>query len=336
MTANRSIFLFAVLAAFFASGAAAFSNEQVGAAAIPAKVLTANVGNADIGNCGAGYFYKLCQFKYEKILAQNIAAISPDIVALQEVFDSKWCASMPEEKKKAKVCHKYKEQTAQQVRRLLGDNYTIVCDGRSNFECTGIKKDFAAVENCQSGALCATPDRPLTDSVPDGCDDKPVIFGINIIKNGKVFRIVNGHPAATGEECRAGEVRRMFEGYDGRRPLADNDMPTLAMGDMNLDPFMDDPTSPDIIAWNSHVGAGKDFYYLSGPAERQPPYPTAVGKTIDHAITNFASGNCVTLGEAEGTSRLDGVAKGVYNPEANDHRAILCDLDLNADWTRKH
>ncbi len=294
---------------------------------IQLRLLTANIGNADFMNCG-DYFFKLCLNAREKSLRKNIAALDADIILLQEVFDVKWCEQLPKEKNRKKVCYRYSERKIRdQSRRLLGPDYTIVCDSRSHFECIGVRKDFAAVKGCEPGALCR--DRgSITHDVPEECDPKAVVFGIDIDIDGYKLRIVDGHPAATGEECRAEEVRRMFEGYGDVPPLAAADYPTIITGDMNLDPYRDLPESPDIVNWHAHVGEGKPFYYLSGIAESDPPLQTCAGRSIDQVITNFATGTCVTLGEASGTVRLDGEKTSKAIIDANDHRAILCDIIL--------
>jgi len=293
---------------------------------MPVKLLTANVGNADIMNCGGPYFFKLCLSEWEETLGENIRKLDPDIVALQEVFDIDWCGKMPPEKDDRKVCYEYTgRKISHQVRRMLGPDYTIVCDGRSHFECIGVKNTLGSIVGCPPGEICR--DRgSLTHGVPEGCDTKPVAFGIDVEIHDMLVRVVNAHPAASGEECRAEEVRRVFEGYGDVPPLALRDRQTIVMGDLNLDPFRDGSDSPDIMAWNSHVGEGKEYYYVSGPAEEDPPLPTNAGRTIDHVVTNFASGLCATLGEAPGTVRLDGIDTPRAVMEANDHRALLCDL----------
>lgn len=298
---------------------------------VPVKVLTANVGNADIMNCGANYFFKLCLLEWEKPIRESIEQLQPDIVALQEVFDMKWCETIPEEKNRRKVCYEFETRKEKhQARRLLGRDYTIVCDGRSHFECIGVKKSLGFVVGCPHGEICRGRGG-LTHGVPDGCDAKPVAFGIDVEIRGQMIRIVNGHPAAGSEACRTETVLRMFQGYDEIPPLALKDVPTIIMGDMNIDPFRDSDDSPDISAWKKFVGEGQSFYYLSGPAENDPPYPTAAGRTIDHVVTNFAVGSCVTLGEAPDTVRLDGVDAGQTVPEANDHKALFCSTAFPID-----
>jgi endonuclease/exonuclease/phosphatase family metal-dependent hydrolase len=292
------------------------------------KILTANIGNADIMNCGPKYFFKLCLVEWEKPIADGIAGISPDIVALQEVYDSKWCETKPPEKDPKKVCYKYKEmEQPHQVRRLLGPDYTIVCDGRADFECIGVKKNLGEVGNCPAGELCLEG-AALTHEIPDGCDPNSVIFGIDLNVKGISMRIVNGHPAASDRSCRARTIERMFEGYKDTPPLALTNRPAIIMGDMNMDPYTGGQEREDVAIWQKYTGDGKPFHYLSGVAERRPPYPTDAGRSIDHVISNEAAGKCWTLGMATGTVRLDGLSVGKPAPEAPDHYAILCDVEI--------
>lgn len=290
------------------------------------RVITANVGNADLMNCGPNYYFKLCLFEWEKKIAAGIASFSPDIISLQEVYDLKWCETKPPEKDKRKVCYKYKEIVPlHQAQRLLGPEYTIVCDGRANFECIGVKKSFSSIDNCAAGEICRNG-VGLTHDVAEGCDTKSVVFGIDINVKGKKVRVVNGHPSASSPDCRADSLKRLFEGYKDTPALISPEIPAIVMGDMNMDPYTGDPKNDDVAVWTSHVGEGKPFYYLSGIAEHQPPYPTDAGRTLDHMFTNFAIGKCVTLGMAPDTKRLEGLPPGSPITESPDHNALLCDL----------
>jgi hypothetical protein len=84
----------------------------------------------------------------------------------------------------------------------------------------------------------------------------------------------------------------------------------LIMGDLNLDPWKENDVSTRY--WNQQVGMPEthEFYYHSGIAERDPPYPSiqfsAFKRTYDHVVSNFLRGTTVTLGAAPSTSRLDG------------------------------
>ncbi|HOO55626.1 MAG TPA: hypothetical protein PLN69_02310 [bacterium] len=292
------------------------------------SLLTANVGNADVMNCGSDYVYKLCLSAWEKKIAEGISEKHPDIVSLQEVYNADHCAEKKPEKSKKKICYRYKERSVyQQVRRLLGPDYTIVCDGRMNYECIGVKKGFADVAGCEPGEICYS-EAAVTHDVPDGCSPSAVIFGVDLSVNGKRIRVVNGHPIATDRVCRAGEIKRMFEGYDDVLPLALDEVPTLIMGDMNMDPYNGSPENEDVTSWLKHVGEGKRYYYLSGIAEHDPPYVTCAGRVLDHVITNSAGGKCVTLGGAPDVKRLDGYPVGKPIQDAPDHLAVFCNLNI--------
>jgi len=292
------------------------------------RVVTANVGNADLVNCGPKYLFKLCLVEWERKIADGIAALSPDIISLQEVYDIKWCEQKGIEKDAKKVCHNFRNrEPLHQGRRLLGPEYTIVCDGRSNFECLGVKISAGTINGCPAGELCREG-VGLTHELPEGCEPYPVIFGADAVIHGVKMRIVNGHPAASDRVCRAGALTRMFEGYEDVPALAIADRPVLIMGDMNMDPYVGDPLKEDVAIWQKYVGGGKPFHYLSGIAEHQPPYPTNAGRAIDHMISNSLHGKCVTLGVAPGTARLDGLPAGKPITDGPDHNALLCDVEL--------
>ncbi len=299
------------------------------AAPLKAKVLTWNVGNADVLNCNKMY-YKLCMNKWEEKVTQGLAEIKPDIVNLQEILDVQWCEKQsPPEKSPKKVCYQYDQQEIRdQARRVLGPGYTIVCDSRARFECTGVRVGFAKVAGCPDGELCREKAHIVQD-VPEGCDPLANIFAIDIEAGGDTYRIVNGHPIASDKTCRTGEVQRMFEGYGSVPPLALADRPTLITGDMNLDPFKAPKTDSDILVWDKHVGDGKPFYYLSGPAEHTPPYETDAGRTLDHVVSNFAEGSCVTLGQAPGRPRPAGIPTLRMDSTTLDHDPILCELTFS-------
>jgi hypothetical protein len=292
------------------------------------RVLTANVGNADIMNCAHGYFNKLCLVKWEKPIADGIAKLSPDIVALQEVFDTKWCGKIPPEKNKNKVCYKYMErEPAHQARRLLGPDYTIVCEDRSGFECLGVRKTLGEVAGCAAGELCIGKGA-INMETPEGCDTGPSIFGIDVSIAGDSIRVTNAHPSASSRDCRSKMIIEMFDGNNGENPIADASIPTLVMGDLNMDPYNWPADYADVAAWIGHVGVEGDFHYLSGVAEHDPPYPTAAGRVIDQFISNIATGTCKTLGAAPDTQRLDGYPMGKPIQDAPDHLAIFCEIEI--------
>jgi hypothetical protein len=279
--------------------------------------LTANIGNTLL-DC-EDYAYNLCEVDVEARIREQIAALRPDVVALQEVLADWQCDDIDEDDRN-RTCHAdARSDEPSQVRRLLGPDYDVTCDGRNGYECYGVHTAFGAIDECASGDCVAqTPD------VVDDCDPGFSVSAVDVTVAGgdtgergasddARFTLVNGHPASGWEtECRAAQMEQAFALADG---------PALIGGDMNLDPWRD--VDESVLVWDEHVGEGRRFHYLSGPAEATPPRPTNVSvigeSVLDHVVSDAFVGDCSTLGEAPGTTRLDGGA-------GMDHRAIFCAL----------
>jgi len=287
----------------------------------PIRVLTANVGNLSLA-CRGPYNNKLCRKSVEKAFAKNIQALQPDIVFLQELMHPSQCDNWIETDAE-KVCFGNNPQLEpNQARRLLGKNYTILCASRMRpeighpvgMECIGIHINAGIIEECNPGELCFASnglDIPAGDCNPEFM----IMSTFARVRNFRM-RLINGHPHSRNKYCRDDSLRQIFEGQGSEN--------SIIAGDFNFDPFRAAGDTPEI--WKKYVGllgSGKPFYYHSGPAEHDPPYPTAYvlfqKKTIDHVISNFALGVCATLGEAPGTQRIDG-GRGM------DHQALLCDM----------
>jgi endonuclease/exonuclease/phosphatase family metal-dependent hydrolase len=294
-----------------------------GCAAEPAqmRLLQANVGNALL-SCGDDYVYKLCETDVEARIAERIAEHAPDVVVLQEVLGAGQCDGF-EETEADRTCHAdHRADEAEQVRRLLGADFTIACDSRNGYECIGVRTSFASVSGCDDGALCRDT------KTPPAVEDCPVGFSMSAVEltveGREPFTLVNGHPDSNpGGDCRRAQLEQTFEGQD---PLIDTTR-TMLSGDFNLDPDLD--TDPSVELWVQWVGDDDDglrFRYHSGHKERSPPYPTSPtvlgDRVLDHVASDFAEGVCETLGEAPNTERLDGGA-------GMDHRALLCALTFD-------
>lgn len=277
------------------------------------SVLTANVGNLNLG-CQS-VLNKLCYKDVEDRIASNIQTLNPDVIALQEVLAPWQCENLVEKNKK-KVC--FESQSIPQVRRLVGDDYSIVCNTRNQFECIAVRADVGEIIGCKKGAICNTARTALEIS---GCDNGFTISAASIkLNNGVVFDIVNFHPQSTDPICRAKMILLAVDGNETTPPLIKEDK-VILLGDFNLDPWRGNDEST--IAWKKIIDrgwGGKDFNYHSGIAEKNPPYFTSLllyrKRTLDLIVSNFAQGVCNVMGESPNTSRLDG-GKGT------DHRALF-------------
>ena len=300
-------FAFAWMAELWGPDTNGFTHSDIeGQAGEGFTVLSANVGNAD-PRC-AFQLLKLCRTETESHLTTNIAKLRPEVVALQETLPDHLCEPAPL-KDPGHVCaHQYLEP---QVRRLIGPDYTIICEERNRIECIAIRTDVGEILGCEKGDLCLT-DRVAT--IPEGCRTHLTVFAATVRVHGRQFDIVNAHPENRSAECRLDSLQQVFEGDLIQEEHA------LILGDLNLDPWLGNDVSTEY--WNLQVGdvGTHEYYYHSGPAETEPPYPTVrypfYVRTLDHVASNFLEGSLVTLGEAPGTLRLDG-------GRGTDHKAIF-------------
>lgn len=290
------------------------------------KLLTANIGNVDF-SCRGQYNYKLCKVEVENNIKENIYKLNPDVIFLQELLHPSQCNDWVEKDTK-KVCHtSHNSEIPNQARRILGNNYSIVCSSRvkenskqpRGMECIAVKEEIGEIEGCPKGEVCFSIKN--SDIPGDKCNPEFIIMSVFANINDIRIKLINAHPNSRSKYCRDYALSQVFP------PITPNLLSkekTILAGDFNFDPFNKKESSPDI--WEQNVGSidsGKPFHYHSGISEITPPYPTAYflnqKKTIDHVVSNFAIGQCKTLGEAPGTTRLDG-GKGM------DHRALFCEL----------
>lgn len=204
--------------------------------------LQANVGNSLLA-CDAPYLYKLCEQGVEDALRERIAALAPDVVALQEVLPDGFCDTLAEPEDDPRfVCHpENRSDEPSQARRLLGPDYDILCDERSGFECVAARSGVMEGPY-QVGA-------PVESDADEECDPNFSVGAVHITLPGAAgFTLVNGHPqSAFIGVCRDKQLQQVFAD-DG---LAQGD--SLLSGDWNLDPYRagDDPS---VATWVQYVG----------------------------------------------------------------------------------
>jgi hypothetical protein len=255
---------------------------------------------------------KLCRKDAEARIAEGIQQLRPEVVAIQETLPDWLCGRWPVAVPGSTCTDK---SGVPQVRRLLGPDYTIVCEARNGFECIAVRVDAGEILGCELGGLCET-DR--MDRQRDGCRWNVAIMAATVRVKGKLFDVVNVHPESRSAECRLASIQQIFED-SGQPDSLVREEQALLLGDFNMDPWREDDVSARY--WRSMVGsaAGSDYDHHSGIAEREPPFPTlrylSYARTYDHVVSNFLHGVTQVLGESPGTTRLDG-GKGM------DHRAV--------------
>ena len=295
-------------------------------------VLVANVGNIDFSRC-TSVAYNLCWAELEETIAGRIAALEPDVVLLQEVLTPSQCEGLSG-LSEDHACNRTDPRP--QARRLLGEDYTLVCDARRGYECVGVHRDFGAIDGCSMGELCSQGAR--TGPPVDGCSDGFTISAVTIQTGSERFDVINAHPpsdadgAEAGQKCREQYLQHVF----GADPSLMESDTVLVGGDFNLDPWRQQATNPDIALWKravdttfgTHAGEDASFTYHSGVVEHDPPYWSApiLAQTLDHVVSNGLVGRCVTLGAHPGRAPLD---RGIGNEiERMDHLAQWCQLDF--------
>jgi hypothetical protein len=227
---------------------------------------------------------------------------------------------MTRERDPKKVC--YDEQKEAQVRRLLGDDYSIECDDSNHFECTAVLITAGEILGCPLGGHC---NLARTSPIEAGCKEDFSISAVTVkLRNGVTLDVVNMHPQNFTASCRSQLLRHAFL-KEGPEDAILREKKVLLVGDFNLDPWRDDDES--VIVWQQFFAAGwsgQPLRYLSGITEKDPPHYTfafIVKRTLDFAVSNFATGQFFVLGESLGTARLDGGA-------GNDHRALFGTLEF--------
>jgi hypothetical protein len=306
------------------------------------RFLTLNVGNPDSDE--PNYPLRLRDQSYEDHVAARIAALRPDVVALQEVLPAHTCEAF-EENDPTRTCFEH-EAREPAIRRLLGPDYSIVCDMRLEVECVGVHIEFGTIVGLEAGGIdlrgATTPALPgpacnYAEGAcsQDLCDAESTVSAVDVDTEWGRMRVVHMHPNASGftgdgifylgNTCRRDQLEQGFS-------LAPEDVPTLMLGDWNFDPDHRELYDPEATVWDGHVGVGRRFSdhgQRDGFGRRIPTvFEDPGGLAIDHVLTDFASGRCRVMRDPridEGFDFLSLSTAGAYSGRI-DHTAVRCDL----------
>lgn len=272
------------------------------------RVLSANVGNMDMLDDGPCAEWPargaLCVSADERAVTANVRRHDADVIALFEVIDPERCATTDDP---AHVCGPHPGEDVASVRRIVGEGYTILCDGVGGYDCLAVRSAALTVDGCAPNGRCvaATPPQPAACV---GQADYSSVFAVDSTWNGRAIRWVVAHPyqAITDEEdvCRDAQLRQALIELPG-------DGDTVIVGDLNIDPHRLWPFYESPATWFAAVGRGKRFRQLHGGVWWPPPTWNGV-LALDHLAVDGLSGGC-TVGAAldDGAGRLD-------------HRPLVC------------
>jgi len=203
---------------------------------------------------------------------------------------------------------------------MLGADYTIITDERSQFDGIAIKISVGRILGCEPGHYVRYK---RTERQGNACDrDFSSQVATVQLTDGFTFDLACFRLHSLNVECRVNTLDDMFIGNPNEnKPALLQDRNILFGGDFNLDLWRHDDQSvrvlKDIIArgWN-----GSEIHFHNRIGTDGLPELTSVfpffSRTIDLVGSNFATGTLDTLGITPGTERLDG-------GEGCDHHALF-------------
>lgn len=332
------------------------------------RIMTINVGNGRLHRTDPNlrpYALRIHHQVYEDFLATQIQALRPAVVGLQEVLPRHTCvrddASWENESERSCFDALAREDA---VRRLLGPDYSIVCDRDAAVDCLGVHVEFAGIEGLPLGGYA--PRWTQSAGPPPGfgtcdyakgecqtkaaeCDDESSILWADLTTlGGEHIRVVHLHPSAIGDACRETQLEQAFA--RAREPWASESdaqpVHTLMLGDWNMDPERLGQPIEELLYY-AHVGPTRrlrehDERDLDCARVKTAPLDLA---TVDHVVSDFAKGHCRVFHDSHVTSGCtaplgafdDGFSTSLLVGEdwddRMDHHAVVCDLAwLDADW----
>ncbi|MFT5686873.1 MAG: hypothetical protein ACI8RZ_007830 [Myxococcota bacterium] len=244
---------------------------------------------------------------------------APDVVVFQEMFFDPWCLDIPVDPTLDFVCQDYTADRPLQIQRLLGEGYQVACALDEEDNCAGIRRAFGTIEGCDEDVCLGGLDGM---SPPSGCSNGAKVGTLDIATtDGRTLTLVNVH-ASSGintedTACRVDQLRQIFVDRGDGVPAAWGST-NLVMGDINTDPFQMADLDPSAAEWNTHVGDGLGFEYISSDEPDGEPTYSGLFR-IDHVVSDTLTGDCTVPGETDGT---DPVMEAVYW----DHRPVVCNV----------
>ena len=133
--------------------------------------------------------------------------------------------------------------------------------------------------------------------------------------DGGMLTVVNVHGTSgmtpTDQDCRRRQFQQVFVDLGDGLPAA-NGTHNLILGDLNTDPGRMVLDS-SVRLWNSHVGAGLAFHFLTDVGRNaEPTYAGLLN--IDHVASDWLQGGCLGV--------------QVTDIVSFDHQAIVCTLHM--------
>lgn len=259
-------------------------------------ILCANLGNAEPRYFNERHKNKLASRLTEWRLQRRIRHLQPDIVVYQESIGY--------------LEYLGRDPRHPQIRRLLGRDYSILTDRRSQFDGIAVHTRAGIIFGCKAGHYQRNA---RTERRNNACNRGFSAQAATIqFKDGFTFDLGAFHLHSTNAGCRADSLLNTFNGNPARKqPPLLHERNLLIAGDFNLDPWRQNDHSEKIFRGLLAGGwAGRSLEVHNRPGADGLPELTSVfpllSRTIDIVASNFAIGTLDTLGITPGTKRLDG------------------------------
>lgn len=325
------------------------------------RILTINVGNGRLHRLDPNlrpYALRIHHQAYEDHLASRIQALRPAIVGLQEVLPVHTClrAGLGWEDEAQRTCY---DPLARDhaARRLLGPDYSIVCDRDASVDCLAVHVEFGEIVGLPLGGY--EPVWSASAGPPAGfqtcdyiagecqtkaaeCDAESSILWADITTvEGERIRVVHLHPSAIGDACRETQLEQAF-GHATEpwaSETAEQPVHTLMLGDWNMDPDRLGQPVEELLYY-AHVGPTRrlrEHDERDRECARVKTSPSDFA-TVDRVVSDFAKGRCrvfhdehAGLGCTGPLGRFDAgfwlaALAGEDWDDPMDHRAVVCDL----------
>jgi len=285
--------------------------EGDGYTGIHAQEVAANYGN------------NLSWIPAEEALAEYLAQLRPEIIGFQEMFYDPWCEDIEPLDELDLVCEDYSPERPLQVERLLGDEYQVACAFKKPDNCLGVRRDFGRLVGCPEHEVCLEGLEGL--GAGQGCSDSARVGTAPVeLVDGRILTVVVAHANAgmtlKDQDCRILQFKQIFEDRGDGIPAACGEA-NLVMGDMNTDPFLLAEGDPSAAYWNTRVGEGRQFAYVSA-AGPEGPATHVTTMHLDHIISDAVdSDECYVPGVSEGVPP-------VMETTVFDHRPVVCSVSF--------
>jgi len=248
-----------------------------------------------------------------------VQAISPDIVAFQEIFHCEDCASVPEEARAGFVCEDWQPGDPTVASLVLGEDYQIAtCVGHSD-KCLAVHKRFGRIRGCD-GDFCL---EGLEGFPIQGCS-KGSRIGRAVIDrvDGEPITVICYHGTSGISKkdmaCRVQQIEQIFVDFGDGAPGV-NGKANIILGDFNTDPVRMPAFDPSAKRWNDFVGEGKRFHFVTASESNGP---SSYGPfNIDHIVTDAFQGEVILPGKLSTSSN-------VFHFQMFDHSPIVVRMEM--------